>query len=157
MTDLGIITVKDTDLPKPSDNHDNAVSEIDKNEPPIKEQRPATVLSNVDKVSPIDLPDESDINEDITSKTEKEKLPIKETDLPKLPQVTERLSKSLDDYNIPASKVDKKEPPIKEQRPATILSNVDKVSPIDLPDESEISEDKTKDPIESTDEIATSL
>ncbi|XP_011255056.2 uncharacterized protein LOC105250586 [Camponotus floridanus] len=156
LTDLGIITVEDTDLPKPSDNHDNAVSEIDKKEPPIKEQRPATVLSNVDKVSPIDLPDESDINEDITSKAEKEKLFIKEADLPKLPQVTE-LSKSLDDHNIAASRVGKKEPPIKEQRPATILSNVDKVSPIDLPDESEINENKTKDPIESTDEIATSL
>lgn len=144
------------DLPKLSNNHDNVVSEIDKKEPPIKEQRPATALSNVDKVLPIDLSDESDNNEDTTSKVEKEKLPIKEADLPKLPQVTE-LSKSLDDHNIAESRVGKKEPPIKEQRPATILSNVDKISPIDLPDESEISEDKTKDPIESTDEIATSL
>lgn len=145
MTDLSEI-VKVTDLPKLSDHHDNAVSEIDKKEPPIKEQRPATILSNVDKVSPIDLSDESKINEDTTSKAEKEELPVKEADLP--PQVTE-LSKSLDSHNIAAPGVDKNESPIKEQRPARILSNVDKVSPIDLPDE--ISEDKTKDPIESTD------
>lgn len=150
MTDLSEI-VKVTDLPKSSDCHDNAVSEIDKKEPPIKEQRPATILSNVDKVSPIELPDESETNEDTTSKAEKEKL-IKEADL--LPQVTE-LSKSLDGHNIAAPRVGKKEPPIKEQRPARILSNVDKVSPIDLPDK--ISEAKTKDSTESTDEIATSL
>ncbi|KAM0727041.1 hypothetical protein ACS0PU_007202 [Formica fusca] len=152
LTDLSEI-VEVTDLSKPSDHHDNDVSENDKKEPPIKEQRPAMVLANVDKVSPIDLPDKSKTGKDTTSEAEKEKLLIKETDLPKTPQVTE-LSKSLDD-NIAESRVGKKEPPIKEQRPATILSNVDKVSPIDLPDESKTSEDKKKDSTKPTDEIAT--
>lgn len=140
-----------TDLSKSLDHHDNAESENDNKEPPIKEQRPATILANVDKVSPIDLPDKSETGEDTTS--EAEKLLIKETDLLKTPQVTE-LSKSLDD-NITASRVGKKESPIKEQRPATILSNVDKVSPIDLSNKSETSEDKTKDSTKPTDEITT--
>lgn len=49
----------------------------------------------------------------------------------------------------------KEEPPIKEQRPA-ILSNVDKISPIDLPDESGINENnEMKNPTELNDEIAT--
>ncbi|XP_050455644.1 uncharacterized protein LOC126853694 [Cataglyphis hispanica] len=150
LTDLPEI-VDVTDLSKSSDHHDNAESENDKKEPPIKEQRPATILANVDKVLPIDLPDKSETGEDTTS--EVEKLLIKETDLLKTPQVTE-LSKSLDD-NITASGVGKKEPPIKEQRPATILSNVDKVSPIDLSNKSETGEDKTKDSTKPSDEIIT--
>ncbi|XP_029161931.1 uncharacterized protein LOC114933481 [Nylanderia fulva] len=66
LTDLSEIT-KLGNISKPSRHHDNAVSETDEsNEPPIKEQRPATFLSNVDKISPIDLPDESKISEDKT-------------------------------------------------------------------------------------------
>lgn len=62
------------------------------------------------------------------------------------------LSKSLD--NITTSEANK-EPAIKNQRPATILSNVDKISPIDLPDESDINEDnKMKNSTEPNDEIA---
>ncbi|XP_072767502.1 uncharacterized protein [Anoplolepis gracilipes] len=68
LTDLSEI-MKVRDLVKPSDDHDNDVSETDKKEPPIKEQRPAAVLSNVDKVSPIDLSDESEINEDKTKES----------------------------------------------------------------------------------------
>lgn len=43
-------------------NHDTATYGVEKEEPPIKEQRPATILSNVDKISPIDLPNESETN-----------------------------------------------------------------------------------------------
>lgn len=65
MTDLSEIT-KVADISKLSGHHDNTVPETDENEPLIKEQRPATVLSNVDKISPIDLPDESETSEDKT-------------------------------------------------------------------------------------------
>lgn len=53
-----------------------------------------------------------------------------------------------------ASRPGKNEPPIKEQRPATILSNVDKISPIDLPNESTTEKDKTRNCRETDDEVA---
>ncbi|XP_011147017.2 uncharacterized protein LOC105187738 [Harpegnathos saltator] len=86
------------------------------------------------------------------------------TDLPEIPQVEAR-SKSSNNRNVAASKTDKsetdarpkagkREPPIKEQRPATILSNVEKLSPIDLPDKSTAEENKTRNSTETNDEVA---
>lgn len=73
LTDLSEIT-KLADISKPSDHHDNSVPENDENEPPIKEQRPAAVLSNVDKISPIDLPDESETNSEDKTKNSAEQI-----------------------------------------------------------------------------------
>lgn len=53
-----------------------------------------------------------------------------------------------------ASRPGKHEPPIKEQRPATILSNVDKISPIDLPDKDATEENKTRSSTVANDEVA---
>ncbi|XP_032662757.1 uncharacterized protein LOC116840307 isoform X2 [Odontomachus brunneus] len=84
-------------------------------------------------------------------------------DLPEINSQVEDLAKSSNDCNTATSKADKsettsragkREPPIKEQRPATILSNVDKISPIDLPDENAPKEDKTRNSTEANDEVA---
>ncbi|XP_011639841.1 LOW QUALITY PROTEIN: uncharacterized protein LOC105428930 [Pogonomyrmex barbatus] len=140
-----------TNLPKiPQSNDfsqflDQDVFETGKQEPPIKEQRPSTILSNVDKISPIDLPNESETNEHTISEGEKIKkqpLTIK-AELPEIPRDM-NLSKSQNEHNT-ATEADKEGLLLNVQRPVTVLSNVDKISPIDLPDESTIDKDnKTK-------------
>lgn len=130
-----------------SSDHNNVTSEAENNELPFKGQRPATILSNVDKVSPIDLPDESETNKD-TSEAEKvkEKPPIMKINLLEVPQDTD-LSKSSDEqHNIATADAGKEESTIKVMQRPIILSNVDKVSPIDLPNENKTNEkNKTKD------------
>jgi len=165
---------QDTDLSKSLDkhssdfsqsNHDIATSEAEKEEPPIKDQRPATIWSNVNKVSPIDLLNENKTNKDTISEVEKIKeKPLMKIDLLEIPQDTD-LSKSADEHSsdfsqsnhdIAMAEANKREPPIKIQRPTTILSNVDKISPIDLPNKNETNEEsETKDFTQHTDEVAT--
>jgi len=164
---------QDTDLSKSPDehssdfsqsNHDITTFEAEKEEPPIKEQRPATVWSNVNKVSPINLLNENKTNKDTTSEVEKVKeKPLMKIDLLEKPQDTD-LSKSPDEHSSDCSQsnhdiaveTNKREPPIKIQRPTTILSNVDKISPIDLPNENKTNEEsETKDFTQHIDEAAT--
>lgn len=140
-----------TDFSQLSD-HNNVTPETEKNELPFKGQRPATILSNVDKVSPIDLPDESETNKD-TSEAEKvkEKSPIMKINLLEISQDTD-LSKSSDD--IAPTEAGKEDSPIKVMQRPIVLSNVDKLSPIDLPNKNETNEkNKTKNST-STDEVA---
>lgn len=149
-----------TNLPKfPQDidfsqsNYDTTIYEAEKEELPIKGQRPATVFSNVVKLSPIDLPNEYETNKNTISEAEKVKeRPLMKTDLLGIPQNTDCF-KSSDEHNIATA--DENESPIKVQLPTSILSNVDKISPIDLPNESETNEKKeTKDSTQH-DEVAT--
>lgn len=138
-----------TDFSQLSD-HNNVTPEMEKNELPFKGQRPATILSNVDKVSPIDLPDESETDKD-TSEAEKvkEKPPIMKINLLEISQDTD-LSKSSD--NIAPTEAGKEDLLIKVMQRPIVLSNVDKLSPIDLPNKNETNEkNKTKN---STDEVA---
>lgn len=74
------------------------------------------------------------------------------TNLPKIPQ-----NNFLQlNHDTAAYGAEKEGAPIKEQRPTTILSNVHKLSPIDLPNESETNEKKeTKDFTQHIDEVAT--
>ncbi|XP_014482068.1 PREDICTED: uncharacterized protein LOC106748244 [Dinoponera quadriceps] len=66
-----------------------------------------------------------------------------------------RADKSRADAAPEAGKRERKhEPPVKEQRPATILSNVDKISPIDLPESAAEKGDKPRNTTEANDEIA---
>lgn len=113
-------------------------------------------MSNIDKISPIELPDESKIDEDTVSEVNKGKiLPNTEADRSEIPQVID-LSKPSKDYDVAPSKVGKNGSPIKVERPTSVLSNVDKLSPIDLPEENKSNEhDKMNDSTESNDEIAT--
>ncbi|EZA61286.1 hypothetical protein DMN91_012924 [Ooceraea biroi] len=151
---MNIPEIPQADFSRPSDEHDIAIPEADKKGPSIvKEQRPATILSNIDKLSPIDLPDENKTSGDITSEAATPKrTSVAETNSSETPQVIDLLEASRN-HDV-ASDAEKKKPPTKVQRPATILSNVDKLSPIDLPDESDISEDnKRKDSAEPNDEI----
>lgn len=143
------------DLPKISQNsdfsqldYDIATPEAEKEELPIKEQGPATIWSNVNKLLPIDLPNENETNKDFTSKIEKiqEKPLDVKIDLLEVPRDTD-CSKSLDEHNVAA--IDKNEPPFKILNPTKILSNVDKISPINFPNENEM-----KDFTQPTDENA---
>ncbi|XP_018303269.1 uncharacterized protein [Mycetomoellerius zeteki] len=143
------------DPPKLSQNSDFLQSDYDivtpeaeKEELPIKGQRPATIWSNVNKLLPIDLPNENETNKGFTSKIEKiqEKPLGVKIDLLEVPQDMD-CSKSLDEYNI--ATIDKKEPPFKILNPTKILSNVDKISPINFPNENEM-----KDFTQPTDEVA---
>jgi len=164
---------QDTDFSKSPDehssdfsqsNHDIATFEAEKEEPPIKEQRPATIWSNVNKISPINLLNENKTNKDTISEVEKVKeKPLMKIDLLEIPQDTD-VSKSPDEHssdfsqsnNDNAAEANKRGPPIKIQRPTTILSNVDKISPIDLPNENKTNEEsETKDFTQHTDETAT--
>ncbi|XP_012522235.2 uncharacterized protein LOC105828454 isoform X2 [Monomorium pharaonis] len=113
-----------------------AIFEEPKEEPPIKGHRPATMWSNVNKLLPIDLPNENKTNKDtISGAKEVKEEPFTKINLLEIPQDTDLL-KSSDEHNIATAEGDE-EPPIKVQLPSTILSNVDKLSPIDLPNESE--------------------
>ncbi|XP_024880203.1 uncharacterized protein LOC112460020 [Temnothorax curvispinosus] len=152
-----------TDLPKipqisdfSQSDHDIATFEAEEAELPIKGQGPATFLSNVDKLSPIDLPNENEANKNSISETEKVKeRPLMKIDLLEIPQDTD-FSKSSDEHNIAAAEADKNGSPIKIQRPTTFLSNVDKLSPIALPNETKTNEKKEiKDFIQHADEVAT--
>ncbi|XP_012060767.1 PREDICTED: uncharacterized protein LOC105624006 [Atta cephalotes] len=143
------------DLPKISQNndfsqlgYDIATPEAEKEELPIKGQGPATIWSNVNKLLPIDLPNENETNKDFTSKIEKiqkKSLDVK-IDLLEVPRDTD-CSKSLDEHNVAA--IDKKESSFKILNPTKILSNVDKISPINFPNENEM-----KDFTQPTDENA---
>lgn len=77
------------------------------------------------------------------------------TDLPDIPQIAD-IPKDSNGHNVTTPKAGKDEPSIKEKcNPHAILSNVDKISPIDLPDESEDNkDDKMKGSTEPNDEIA---
>lgn len=131
--------------------------ETEKEEPPIKGQYPAKVWSNVDKVSPIDLPNENESNKNTISEAEKIKEEsLTKIDLLEIPQDI-NLSKASDEQNIATAEVDEKEIPIKVQRPTTILSDVDKISPIDLPNKNETNEKKEiKDCTQHADKVAMS-
>jgi len=149
---------QDTDLSKSPDEHssnfsqsnyDIATFEAEKEEPPIKEQLPATIWSSVNKVSPIDSLNENKTNKDTISEVEKVKeKPLMKIDLLEIPQDTD-LSKSPDEHSSDfsqsnhdiATEANKREPPIKIQRPTTILSNIDKISPIDLPNKNKTNEE----------------
>jgi len=156
LIDLNPGISKVADFSKFSNDHN--IAEIDERELPIKGQRPDTVLSNVGKLLPIDLPDESKIDDATISKVDKEKpLSNKQADQSEIPQIKD-LPKPSEDHDVatPEIKPDKSGPPIKMQRPTSILSNVDKLSPIDLPDESKTDEhNKMNDSTEPNDEIAT--
>ncbi|XP_011707355.1 PREDICTED: uncharacterized protein LOC105462450 [Wasmannia auropunctata] len=144
-------------VPQINDFSDHNIATAEKEEPPIKGQRPATIWSNVHKLSPIDLPNENENDKETTSEVKKVKEePITKFNLLDLtPQDTD-LSKFSNEHNIVTTEADNNEPPIKVQRPTTFLSNVDKLSPIDLPNENDTNEkNKTKDFIQSTDEVAT--
>nr|XP_012231333.1 PREDICTED: uncharacterized protein LOC105677345 [Linepithema humile] len=145
---------KVADFSKSSNDHN--IAETDESEPPIKEQRPDNVLSNVDKLLPIDFIDESKIDEDAIPEVDKGKLlPNKQADQSETPQVID-LSQPLEYDDAGLSEVGKNGSPIKVQRPTSILSNVDKLSPIDLPDESKTAEhNKMNDSTKPNDEIAT--
>ncbi|KYM97282.1 PREDICTED: uncharacterized protein LOC108778587 [Cyphomyrmex costatus] len=143
------------DLPKISQNsdfvqsdYDVATPEAEKEQLPIKGQFPATIWSNVNKLSPINLPNENENHKDITYKTENiEDKPFGvKVDPLDVPKDTD-CSKSLDEYNV--ATIDKKEPPIKILNPIKILSNVDKISPISFPNENGM-----KDFTQPTDETA---
>lgn len=130
-----------------------ATPEEEKEEPPIKEQLPATVFSNVFKVSPVDLSNENEANKNTISEVEKVKEnPLMKIDLLERPQDTD-FSKSSDEHNFATSEAGKDEWPIKIQGPTKFLSNVHKLSPIDLPNKSETNE--KKDCIQHADEVAT--
>lgn len=137
-------------------DYDTATSQVEKEEPPIKGQYPVKVWSNVDKVSPIDWPNENESNKNTISEAEKMKeKPLMKIDLLEIPQDTD-LSKSSDGQNIAIAEADEKETPIKLQRPTTILSYVDKISPIDLPNKNETNGKKEmKDCTQHADEVAT--
>lgn len=131
-------------------SNDYSIAETDKIGSPVKEQGPDTVLSNVNKLLPIEFPDE-----DTIPKVEKEKLlPNKQADQSEIPQVID-LSKPSKDHDVATSEDDENESPFKIQHPTSILSNVDKLSPIDLPDESKTAEHNKNDSAKPNDEIAT--
>ncbi|KYN19609.1 PREDICTED: uncharacterized protein LOC108761378 [Trachymyrmex cornetzi] len=143
------------DVPKISQNgdfsqlgYDIVTPAAEEEELPIKGQGPATIWSNVNKLLPIDLPNENEANKDFTSKIEKiqEKPLDVKIDLLEVPQDTD-CSKSLNEYNV--ATIDKKEPPFKILNPTKILSNVDKISPINFPNQNEM-----KDFTQPTDENA---
>lgn len=139
-----------TDISESSNKDDIAIPESDKGEPPIKEQRPATILSNVAKLSPIDFPDKSETSGDVLPEAATSQ--SSETASSEIPQIIDLLEDDPSQNHDVGSEDEKKEPPIKVQRPSTILSNVDKLSPIDLPQKSD-ENNKKKDSIERNDEI----
>ncbi|XP_011882228.1 PREDICTED: uncharacterized protein LOC105569961 [Vollenhovia emeryi] len=133
-------------------DYDVATTDAEKEELPIKGLRPVTALSNVDKVSPIELPNENETNRNTISEGDQEKPLIMKIDLLEIPQDTD-LSKPSCDHQIATTDTDENEPPIKIQRPTTFLSNVDKLSPIDLPNETS-GKKEMKDSTRHADEVA---
>jgi len=120
----------------------------DKKEPAIKEQEPATVLSNADKESPVDLPDDNKTGESIMFITQKP--PVADTTSPEIPHVAD-LSEESHNRDVAAPEIKEKDTPVKVQLAERILSNGDK--PIDQPGDNEDS--KIKDSTEPNDEMAT--
>lgn len=150
------VPLDETILPKIREIPDFSQSDIatsgeEEEELAIKGQRPATVWSNVDKVSPIDLPNEHETNRNTVSEAEEGKPRNMKINLLGIPQDTDFL-KSSDERNVVAAETDEDELPLKIQRPAEILSNVDKLLPIVLPNESETKD--TKDSTQHADEVA---
>lgn len=157
------------DIPQityPPESSDN-VEEDDKQEPPVKEQRPSSLLSNVDKILLVDPPEDSKIDEATRFESGEENPLSNEANLSKIDQTAERqptkevpeisydtndVAKSNNCDTI-SSKSNKKDFPVKVQRPDSILSNVDKLSPVDLPDESENTENEARNSTELSDEM----
>ncbi|XP_020299980.1 uncharacterized protein LOC109863813 [Pseudomyrmex gracilis] len=154
-----------TDPPQSSD--DVATSEDDKQEPPVKQQRPSSLLSNVDKMSPVDPLEDSKLDEANRFEFGEENPLSNEANLPKIDQTAEKqLTKKVpeisddtndvtksNDCDTVSSKSNKKDFPVKVQRPDSILSNVDKLSPVDLPDESESTQNEARNSTELSDEM----
>ncbi|KAL0126161.1 hypothetical protein PUN28_004939 [Cardiocondyla obscurior] len=111
------------------------VPKVEKKEPSFKEQ-PLAIWPGVFKVSPVDLPTDNETFKNSISEIDGKKPPTVKIDLLETPQNT-NFWESSNDYNIAAPETDEEESPVKVQRPSTILSNVNKLSPIDLPNQNE--------------------
>jgi hypothetical protein len=128
---------------------DEDTPETDK--PPIK--APATVLSNGNKESNVklrSLADDNKTGQSIMFITQK---PLADAISPEMPPLEDEEEEDSHNGNVAIAEVKEKDAPIKMQRRARILPNVDKLPPIDLPGENE--DRKLKDATEPNDETAT--